>query len=66
MKSTQAEWQKEKIINEGWLRELLDSSKWKNIPITGNLEATAREKGKYVFEEVIGENFPNIGKEIDI
>ena len=38
---------------------------WDNIHIIGVPEGAGREKGpKKVFEEMIAENFPNMGKEI--
>ena len=51
--------------NETILRELCDQSKWNNIHITGVPEEEEKKKGiESVFEEVIAENFPNLGKEI--
>ena len=42
-----------------------DQSEWNNICIIGVAEDEEREKGiESVFEEVVGENFPNLGKEI--
>ena len=61
----EAEAQREKRIskNERILRELCDRSKQNNICITGIPEE--EEKGKEsVFEEVVAENFPNLGKDI--
>ena len=47
------------------MRELCDQSKWKNIHIIGIPEEEEREKGiESVFEGVVAENFPNLGKEI--
>ena len=47
------------------MRELCDQSKWKNIRIIGIPEEEEREKGiESVLEEVVAENFPNLGKEI--
>ena len=44
---------------------MCDQSKWNNIRITGVPEEEEREKGiESVTEEVITENFPNLGKEI--
>ena len=63
----EAEAQREKRIskNERIVRELCDQSKWNNIHIIGIPEEEEREKGiESVFEEVIAENFPNLGKEI--
>ena len=51
-------------INEDSLRDLWDNIKHTNILIIGVPEEE-REKGpKKIFEEIIVENFPNMGKEI--
>ena len=51
--------------NEGSLMDLWDNIKCTNTRITGTPEGEEREKGpEKVFEEIIVENFPNIGKEI--
>ena len=48
--------------NEDSLRVLLDNIKCTNIHIIGVLEGEYRDKGfKSVFEEIIAENFPNMG-----
>ena len=64
----EAEAQREKRIskNERILRELCDQSKWNNIHIIRvPEEEEEREKEiESVFEEVIAENLPNLGKEI--
>ena len=47
----------------GSLRELWDNVKHTNIHIIGVPEGEEREKGtEKIFQEIIGENFPNIGK----
>ena len=47
------------------MRELCDQSKRNNICIIGIPEEEEREKGiESVFQEVVAENFPNLGKEI--
>ena len=47
------------------MRELCDQYKWNNIRIIGVPEEEEREKGiESVFEEVIAENFPSLGKDI--
>ena len=47
------------------LRDLWDNIKCTNIHITGVPEGKTREKGpEKIFEEIIPENFPNMGKEI--
>ena len=51
--------------NEDSLRDLWDNIKRNNIRITGVPEEEEREKGpEKIFEEIIVENFPNMGKEI--
>ena len=63
---TAAEQNKEKRMNrnEDSLRDLWDSIKCNNICIIGVPEGEEREKGpEKIFEEMIVENFPNMGKE---
>ena len=51
--------------NEDSLRDLWDNIKHTNIRIIGVPEGEEREKGpEKTFEEIIVENFPNMGKEI--
>ena len=51
--------------NEASLRDLWDNIKCNNIRIIGVPEGEEREKGpEKIFEELIVENFPNMGKEI--
>ena len=50
--------------NEDSLRDLWDNIKRNNIRIIGLPEGEEREKGpEKIFEEIIAENFPNMGKE---
>ena len=52
-------------INEDSLRNLWDNIKCTNIRIIGVPEGEEREKGpEKIFEEIIVENFPNMGKKI--
>ena len=63
---TAVEQTKEKRMkrNEDGLRDLWDNIKC-NIHVIGVPEGEEREKGpEKIFEEIIGENFPNVGKEI--
>ena len=63
---TAAEQSKEKRMkrNEDSLRDLWDNIKRNNICITGVPEGEEREKGhEKILEEIIVENFPNLGKE---
>ena len=51
--------------NEDSLRDLWDNIKHNNIRIIGVPEGKEREKGpEKIFEEIIVENFPHMGKEI--
>ena len=51
--------------NEDSLRDLWDNIKCNNICIIGVPEGDEREKGpEKIFEEIIVENVPNMGKEI--
>ena len=64
---TVAEQNKEKRMkrNEDSLRDLWDNMKCNNIRMIGVPEGEEREKGpEKIFEEIIVENFPNMGKEI--
>ena len=64
---TAAEQNKEKRMkgNEVSLRDLWDNIKCTNIHIIEVPEGEERENGrKKIFEEIIVENFPNMGKEI--
>ena len=63
---TAAEWNKEKRMkrNEDSLRDFWDNIKCINIHIIGVPEGEEREKGpEKIFEEIIAEKFPNMGKE---
>ena len=64
---TTTEQDKEKRMkrNEDSLRDLWDNIKHTNIRIIRVPEGEKREKGpENIFEEIIVENFPNVGKEI--
>ena len=50
--------------NEDSLRDLWDNIKCTNIPIIGGPRRRRRKGPEKIFEEVITENFPNMGKEI--
>ena len=66
MEMTDAEQKREKRLktNEESLRELWDNVKCTNIRIIGVPEGEEREKGtEKIVEEIIAENFPNMGKE---
>ena len=52
---------------EGRIRELSDAIKWNNIRIIGIPEEEEREKrAEGVLEQIIAQNFPNVGKETGI
>ena len=50
--------------NKDSLRELWDNIKCTNIRIIGVSEEERENNPEKIFEEIIAENFPNIGKEI--
>ena len=65
----EAEKKREKLIqeHERRIRDLIDTIKWNNIHIIGIPEEEEREKGpEGVLDQIIAENFPNLGKEMDI
>ena len=67
MKITTAEQNKEKRMKriEDSLRDIWDNIKRTNIRIIGVPEEEEKKKGtEKIFEEIIVENFPNMGKEI--
>ena len=67
MEITTAEQNKEKRMErtEDSLRDLWDNIKHTNIRIIGDSEEEEKKKGtEKIFEEIIVENFPNMGKEI--
>ena len=64
---TAEEQNKEKRMKriEDNLRDLWDNNKRTNIQIIGVPEEEKKKKGsEKIFEEIIVENFPNMGKEI--
>ena len=66
MEITATEKNKEKRIKktELSLRDIWDNTKHNNIRIIGVPEGQERQKGpEKIFEEIITENFPNMGKE---
>ena len=69
MESNQAEQKREKWImqNKNRLRELSDSIRCNNIHIIEVPEKEEREmRAENLFEEIIAENLPKLGKETDI
>ena len=64
---TAVEQNKEKRMkrNEDSQRDLWDNIKCNNVHMIGVPEGEEREKGpEKIFEEIIAENFPNMGKEV--
>ena len=63
---TTTEQKKEKRMkrNEGSLRDLWDNIKHTNLQIIGVPEEEKKKGTEKIFEEIIVENFPNMGKEI--
>ena len=53
--------------HEDRLGEINDSLRKKNLHLIGVPEGAERDRGpEYVFEQIIAENFPNLGKETGI
>ena len=49
------------------LREINDSLRKKNLCVFGDPEGTERDRGtEYAFEQILAENFPNLGRETGI
>ena len=62
---TEEEYKVKRIIRtEDKLRDLWDDIKHTNIQIIGVLEEEKKKGYEKIFEDIIVENFPNIGKEI--
>ena len=64
MESNEAE--KKRKRNENRLWKLRDSIKQNNILIIGTLEEVQEQMTEGLFEQIIAENFPNLGKKTDI
>ena len=66
MEITRAEQNKEKRMKriEDSLRDLWENIKYTNIRIIGVPEEEKNKGTEKIFEEIIIENFPNMGKEI--
>ena len=53
--------------HEDRLREISDSLRKKNVHLNGVPEGAERDRSpEYVFEQIIAENFPNMGRETGI
>ena len=68
MEKDEAEKKREtKILgHEGRIREISDSMKCNNIHIIGVLEEEREKGAEGILEQIIAENFLNVGKETDI
>ena len=69
MARKEAEEKREKQLkdHEERLREINNSLRRKNLHIIGVSESTKRDRGpESIFEQIIPENFPNLGKETGI
>ena len=64
METNEAE--KKRKRNENRLWKLRDSIKQNNILIIGTLEEVQEQMTEGLFEQIIAENFPNLGKKTDI
>ena len=66
-RETEEERDKQLKDHEDRLREINNSLKKKNLCLIGVPEGTERDRGpEYVFEQIIAENFPNLGRETGI
>ena len=66
MARKEAEEKREKQLkdHEENLSKINDSLRRKNLPIIGVPEGAKRDRGtEFVFEQIIAENFPNLGRE---
>lgn len=52
--------------NEDNLKDLQDTTKLTNVYIIEVTEEKRRRKAKSLFEEIMDENYPNLGKETDM
>ena len=69
MARRETEEKREKLLkdHEDRLREISDRLKRKNLRSIGIPEGTKRDRGpEYLFEQIIAENFPNLGRETGI
>ena len=67
IKKRDREWERRNVFNEDSLRELWDNIKDTDSHSIGVPEGEERRKGlDTIFEDIIAENFPNIGKERNI
>ena len=60
---TEQKREKRSKTNEESLRELWDNVKCTNIRITGVPEEEREKETEKIFQKIIAENFPNMGKQ---
>ena len=66
-RETEEKRHKQLKYHEDRLREINDSLRRKNLRLIGVPEGAKRDRGpEYVFQEIIAENFPNLGRETGI
>ena len=67
MARKEAEEKRKKKDHEERLREIKDSLRRKNLCIIGVEENAERDRGaESIYEQIIAENFPNLGRETGI
>ena len=66
-KETEEKREKQLKDHEDRLREINDTLKRKDLHLIGGPEDVERARGpEYVFEQIIAESFPNLGRETGI
>ena len=66
-KETEGKREKQLKDHEDRLREINDSLRRKNLRLIGVPEGAEMDRGpEYVFEQILAENFPNLGRETGI
>ena len=66
-RETEEKREKQLKDHEDRLREISDSLRKKNLCLIGVPGGAERDRGpEYVFEQIIAENFPNLGRETGI
>ena len=66
-RETEEKREKQLKDHEDRLREINDSLRKKNLHLIGVSKGAERDRGpEYVFEQILPENFPNLGRETGI
>ena len=66
-KEKEEAWEKQLKIHDNRIREISDAMKHSNVRIIGIPEGVERERGlEDIFEQIVAENFPNLGNETNI